>query len=156
MVSQNLKEIIDYIVGQGVAALKQFTNEPNFVLDYLAIFSNNESEYNTFISIAQPLGKEIDPETVKTGRTFLLQEPIETSHGALRLIKIRKPDPTRPQRGAPDFKVPNYEEFKNRYLKSSGNFTLMLRDNYEMIELKGVDVLVYIPSVTTSERLGLK
>ena len=103
--------------------------------------------------VAETLGEEIDKETAKTGRTFLLNEAMETSAGKLSLIKVRLPDPARPQRGAPDFKITNYEQFKEIYLQSSGNFTLMIRKDYEMIEIKGIDVLIYIPSKTVSERM---
>jgi hypothetical protein len=47
-----------------------------------------------------------------------------------------------------------YFIFKNKWLGSSGDFTLMPRHDYEMIEVKGEDVLVYLPSVGGEERVG--
>ena len=113
-------------------------------------------EFSSLDTVARSIGDEVDKETAVTGHTYLLHEPIKTSAGLLKLIKIRFPDPTRPQRGAPDFKIKNYPEFKNKYIKKSGNFTLMLKEIYEMIEIKGEDVLVYIPSDTLGERLKTK
>ncbi len=154
MNKNELEKIVNYIASQGLAVFED-TNEKNPEIDYLAIFSKSEDEYNKLEKIAQSLGEEMDKENHKTGRTFLLREPMETPAGILTSIKVRLPDATRPQRGAPDFKVQNYQQFKDRYLQSSGSFTLMVRRDYEMIEIKGVDVLVYVPSKTLSERIAL-
>ncbi|KKR02776.1 MAG: hypothetical protein UU78_C0062G0004 [Candidatus Roizmanbacteria bacterium GW2011_GWC2_41_7] len=148
-----LVKIVHYIIKQGISTIKSNTDEQNSIIDYVAIFSREEKEFTDLIRVIETLGKEIDKETAKTGRTFLLDTPWKTVAGKLSLIKIRRPDPTRPQRGDPDFKIQDYQRFKDKYLKSSGNFTLLLRKDYEMIEIKGIDVLVYIPSKTLSERL---
>lgn len=150
---QKLEELIDYIIKQGIEAIKSNTDEKEFIVDYVAVFAKDKNEFDLLDNVAKSMGKETDKETVKTGYTYLLHEPIKTPVGFLKLVKIRFPDPTRPQRGAPDFKIKNYEDFKNKYIKKSGNFTLMLKEVYEMIEIKGVDVLVYIPSNTLGERM---
>ena len=95
----------------------------------------------------------MDKSTRKTGFTYLLNEPIKTPYGSLKLVKVRLPDPSRSQRGAPDFKLLDYQKFKEKFIRSSGDFTLMLKEEYEMIEIKGVDVLVYIPNKTLGERI---
>lgn len=153
MGKKDLVGIISYIVDRGLQTIKDNTQNQEAALDYVAIFSKDEDEYQALIALAAPLGKETDAARSKTGRTFLLDEAISTPAGPLKIVKIRKPDPTRPQRGGPDFKVPNYEQFKEKYLKDGRNLTLMVRSDYEMIEIKGADVLVYIPSQTVSERL---
>jgi len=152
MNKNELGEIVNYIIERGLLALKD-TDKKNAVVDYVAIFSRDENEFKNLELVAETMGKEVDKETAKTGRTFLLNEPLNTSAGILSLIKVRKPDATRPQRGAPDFKIQNYQQFRDKYLQSSGNFTLMTRKDYEMIEIKGVDVLVYIPDKTLGERM---
>jgi hypothetical protein len=149
------EKIVNYIADQGLAVFKN-TYEKNPAIDYLAIFAKDEKEYKELEEIVETLGEEIDKENHKTGRTFLLNESMKTPAGILTSVKVRLPDATRPQRGAPDFKVQNYFQFKDKYLQSSGNFTLMVRKDYEMIEIKGVDVLVYIPSKTLSDRINLQ
>ena len=149
---KDLEDIILYIVKQALEAIAINTNERNLPIDYLAIFSKDEQEFKNLEQLVRPLGKEVDKQTSKTGLTFLLDQPIKTHAGLLKLLKIRKPDPTRPQRGAPDFRVQDYRQFKDKYLKKSGNFTLMIREDFEMIELKGIDVLVYFPN----KPVGLK
>ena len=152
---RELKKLVGYIVKQGLLALRTHAPGSEFRLDYLAIFCRDGEEYEDLVGVVESLGKEVRAGSVKTGKTFLLREALPTDGGFLRLIKIRKPDASRPQRGAPDFKVENYVEFKEKYLRSSGDFTLMIRKDYEMIELKGIDVLVYIPDRTLGDRLGL-
>jgi len=152
MNENKLKKIVNYIVNQGVEAIKDNTEETVFTIDYLAIFANNDFEYKDLVKFVSSFGKETDASVAKTGQTFILDKVIKTSAGDLKYLKIRKPDPTRPQKGAPDFKINNYNEFKKKYLQKSGNFTLMVRDNFEIIELKGVDVLVYFPNQLASDR----
>lgn len=152
MKKDEFKKIINYIAKQGLAVFDD-TDEKNPKIDYLAIFAKNENEYKEMELIAETLGPEIDKEKRRTGRTFLLNEPMETSVGILTSVKVRLPDATRPQRGAPDFRVENYQQFKDKYLKSSGNFTLMVKKDFEMIEIKGIDVLVYVPNKTLDERM---
>lgn len=153
MNKEDLNKIIQYIVDQGVDAIRTHTNETDFVIDYLAIFSKSKGEYHDFLKIVKTLGTEVDPAKNSTGFTFSLHDPIPTNAGMLKFLKIRKPDPTRPQRGGPDFKINDYEAFKTSYMKKSGNFALIPRKGFEMIEIKGIDVLVYIPNKLTTERL---
>lgn len=154
MDKNEFEKIINYIVEQGLSTIKNNTNRKEAVIDYVSIFSKDKKEFRNLEFIVKSIGCEVDKETMKTGRTYLLNKPLKTSAGALRLIKVRKPDPVRLQRGAPDFKIQDYQKFKDEYLQRSGNFTLMVRKDYEMIEIKGVDVLVYIPDNTLSERLS--
>ena len=149
---RSLEKTIRYITDQALAAIDQNTQETNLPIDYLAIFSKNHQEFEDLNQLVRPLGREVDQATSTTGVPYLLDQPIDTPAGSLKLLKIRKPDPTRPQAGAPDFRIKDYPEFKTKYLQTSGNFTLMVRNDLEMIELKGVDVLVYFPN----NPLGLK
>ena len=145
-------KIIRYIVEKGIEAVNKNTDEFPVTIDYLAIFAKDEAEYHDMIEFTREMGETVNKSMAKTGKTILLKNPVETEAGLLKVIKIRKPDATRPQRGAPDFKVGDYQEFKNKYLMSNSNFTLMQRTDYEMIELKGIDVLVYFPSKLFAER----
>jgi len=72
-------------------------------------------------------------EETLTGPLFHIQ-PLETIAGKLQLLKIRKPDVTRPELGDADFTISNYAEFKKKYLSQKG-FNLIIRKNFEMIEL---------------------
>ncbi|KKT14457.1 MAG: hypothetical protein UV96_C0029G0002 [Parcubacteria group bacterium GW2011_GWF2_43_38] len=71
---------------------------------------------------------------------------IETISGTLKLLKVRQPDPTRPERGDADFTVADFSGFKQIYLSKPG-FKLIARPQLkmEMIELMqpGYEVRVY-------------
>lgn len=149
---ETIKNIVTYITDQGVSAIRDYTDLVDVEIDYLAIFSRDEEEYRALDNILKSCGNLVDIAMSHTGNTYELDKPIQTQAGALQVIKVRKPDKTRAQRGAPDFRINNYQIFKEKNLYKSGNFTLMLRKDYEMIELKGVDVLVYIPSKTFKQR----
>ncbi len=67
----------------------------------------------------------------------------------LSLLRIRKPDPYRMQVGCNDFKVPDYHDFKRKYLdKNQSNLRLIERPEYEMVEFydPDYDVLAYVVS----------
>jgi hypothetical protein len=108
----------------------EHTNQKNAKVNYVAIFCQNDEEYNNFLNLANQLGK-IFKET-STGPLFLIN--LDTDLGKLRLLKIRKPDETRKERGDADFTVDDYDNFKKNYLSKLG-FSLIKRENFEMIEL---------------------
>jgi len=146
--------IVQYIVNQGKIIAINYSGETNLQIGYLDIFAKDETEKDTLLSIIEKLGKIV--ERPKTGLTFQLNNPLITDLGPLKLIKIRFPDPSRPQRGAPDFKVPDYEIFKKKMLGKK-NVNLIERLKYEMIEIwdENEDVLVYFPNKLLSDDLSL-
>lgn len=149
---KTVEQLAQYITDQGIIAVREYTNLKDVVIDYLAIFAKDNEEYTVLNQTAAVHGKVVDKAMSHTGNTYYLTKPVQTKAGMLQILKIRKPDKTRPQRGAPDFQVENYTFFKENHLYTSGNFTLMVRKDYEMIELKGEDVLVYFPSRTFEQR----
>ncbi len=83
------------------------------------------------LEAAKKIGKII--KETPTGPLFLIG-PLETVSGPLKLLKIRKYDPTRPELGDADFTISNFQEFEKKYL-SKPNFKLIRRPNFYMIEL---------------------
>ncbi len=148
MTKEDLGQIVNYIVNRGIEAIHDNTDEKDLPIDYMGIFSKDDAEFTRMEHLLSTLGKPGDKTASKSGPTFLLDEPLSTPAGLLKVIKVRKSDPTRPQRGAPDFRVNDYQAFKEKYFLSgtNSNFSLIVRKEYEMLELKGIDVLVYFPS----------
>ncbi|MDD5567310.1 MAG: hypothetical protein PHH01_03900 [Patescibacteria group bacterium] len=154
MTKQDLEKIVNDIVGHALQAVSVNTHEKDLPIDYMGIFSKDDNEFANLERLLMTLGKPGDKTATQSGSTFLLNEPLNTPAGPLKVLKVRKPDPTRPQRGAPDFRVIDYLAFKEKYFLSrqNSNFSLMIRKSYEMLELKGDDVLVYFPSKSFDER----
>ena len=90
-----------------------------------------------------------------TGPLFRVQT-IDTVAGPLQLVKIRQPDPTRPEQGDADFTVPVYPEFKKEYIRADG-FKLIVRSDMEMLELTdpAFPVRAYFSHPPLDQQLGL-
>ncbi len=120
-----------------------------YPVNYACIFCQSAEEHEFLASVARKKW-EVALET-STGPVFRVS--IHTDHGLLELLKIRKPDPKRKEMGDADFTVPNFEEFKSRFLGKPG-FSLIRREKYEMVELEGGDVLAYFSHPTLLELLS--
>ena len=119
-----------------------------FPIKSLTIFSHNEGEFEKLKGILTTLGS---PYNENNGPRVILYEPIRTNGNAITHLRIRKPDPERPQVGCNDFET-DYESFKSQYLeKYPDNLKLIQRPEYEMIELSDptFDVLAYVVSTKT-------
>jgi hypothetical protein len=129
------------------------TNQKNAPVNYACIFSQSKNEYDDFIDVTNKIGKVV--KETPSGFLYHIQ-PLDTISGKLLLLKIRKPDPTRPERGDADFTVDNYPDFKKKYLSQDG-FKLMLKEDFEMIELMDseFDVRVYFSDPPLDKQLGL-
>ena len=123
-------------------------------MEFACIFCQNEEEYAKFTSLIENRGKIA--EDTKSGFTYLLNEPIETISGPLRLIKIRKPDPLRLERGDADFNT-DYKNFKGKY-QENPRFELVKRDTFEMLRLSDpdFDVMACFSNIPISKILNIK
>ena len=134
-------KIVEDIVEQARDLRDKYTIEKSAPVNYVCIFSHDDIEYNELLAVAHELGTVV--HETKMGLVFQIQ-PINTVSGQLELLKIRKPDSKRPERGDADFTVSDYPAFKKMYLGKLG-FGIIVRPNMEMIELANptYDVLAY-------------
>jgi hypothetical protein len=116
-----------------------------FPIKSLTIFSHSPAEFKRLSEILSRIG---NPYNYNNGPRVELNEPIEVEKNRINHLRIRKPDPERPQSGCNDFDT-DYENFKHSYLaKFPHNLKLIKRPEYEMIEIrdKKFDVLAYVVS----------
>ena len=128
------KELIHFvkdIVNEATNLKNKHTSEKEAEVNYACIFSQGKNQYIGLFMLTQKIGKVI--KETPTGQVFLIS-PISTIAGKLRLLKIRKPDSTISELGDADFTVKDYSKFKKEYLSKKG-FKLIVRENFEMIEL---------------------
>jgi hypothetical protein len=153
MDAKNLKILVQEIVKQSNILKNKHTAEKTAPVNYACIFSQNETEHRDFLEAAKGIGKII--EETPTGPLFRIQ-PLGTVAGLLQLLKIRAPDPTRPQRGDADFTVFDYEKFKQEHLGKEG-YKLITKPKFEMIELKDpvFNVLAYFSNPPLDKQLGI-
>ncbi len=143
-------KIIEYITKNCRDLKNKYINE-DLKIDYICIFSQSQKEYEELLEIASRVGKLVD-ET-KTGPVFKFHNPPQTIIGAPKVIKIRIPDNTRPERGDVDF-ITEYAAFYQNYFDDN-RFKLIKREKFEMLELKdsAFNVLVYFSSIPPSQLL---
>jgi hypothetical protein len=149
----DLKKLVQVIVAEASVISERYTNESDTPVNYACIFSQSESEYENLLSLARQLGAVVQETAM--GPVFHIAS-ISTEAGDVRLLKIRRPDANRPQRGDVDFTLPDYQKFKEAHLGQPG-FSLIERKDMEMIELidPASDVLVYYSHPPLAEVLKL-
>lgn len=147
------KNLILEIVVNATILKNKHTEEKDAPVSYVCIFCQSEEEQKTFLEFAEQMGSVI--KETPTGSIYHI-EPVETVAGTLKLLKIRKPDVTRPEKGDADFNVENYEEFKKKYLGKE-NFKLIVRPDIEMLELMDnkFDVRVYFSNPPVDKQLNV-
>jgi len=154
MNTDNLKVMVEEIIRRANELKDKHTHESDAPVNYTCIFSQDTQEYEDLLKTAHQLGKVI--KETPTGPLFHIKN-IQTVAGTLQLLKIRAPDPTRPERGDADFTIPDYPKFKKQYLKKKG-FKLIQRETSEMIELMDPEfnVRAYFSNPPLDKQLGLK
>lgn len=153
---ETINKILEYIVSKTIELNKTYLPDESVRIDYSAIFCQNTTEYDGFNEKASQIGEIV--EDTPTGPLYKFTKPLKTVAGPLWLLKIRKPDITRPQRGDADFTLDDYYSFKEKYLKYKEHFKLINRENFEMLELRDekFDVLCYFSNIPLTEQLGIK
>jgi len=153
MTTDDLKNLVKEIVAQANSFKNTLVRE-DAPVNYACIFSQNAEEFNILLKVTKKLGGKVVIDTL-AGPVFQI-EPLPTVAGNLQLLKIRKPDDQRPERGDADFTLANYKKFKEEHLSKPG-FKLIKRDNFEMIEAISPDhkVLVYFSDPPLDKQLGI-
>ena len=141
------------IVKESCRLKDAFTAEKEALVNYACIFCQNQKEYEGFLSLAGQMGKII--KETPTGPVFYIRE-LETVSGKLKLLKIRKPDKSKSERGDADFTIIDYLKLKKEILCKQ-KFKLIQRGDFEMIELMdpGFNVRVYFSNPPLDKQLGL-
>ena len=149
-----LVDTITYVVRRSVELKNAHTDETAVPVEFACIFCHSEEEYQEFTHIIQTLGKIV--ERTQSGYTYLLNEPIITMAGPLRLGKIRKPDSKIVKRGDADFNT-DYKSFKKEY-EGNPKFELIRRVSFEMLRLSDpeFDAMACFSSIPKSKELGIQ
>ncbi len=144
---KNQKELIEVVkyVASETSRMVQKIFGKIFPVKSLTVFAHSQPEFELLCGILTKIG---EPYNYNNGPRVELHEPIEVGENYITHLRIRKPDPERPQVGCNDFET-DYKTFKSEYLsKYPDNLNLIKRPEYEMIELhdKEFDVLAYVVS----------
>jgi len=151
MTKEELQKMIQLIVFQASEMKDKHIAEDDSNVNYAAIFSQSDKEYKDLLEAIKEIGEVI--LDTKTGPLFKIT-PLDTVAGDLKLVKIRKPDKSRSERGDADFTVDDYDKFKKEFLDKEG-FKFIEREDFEMIELMDFkfNVRVYFSNPPLDEQL---
>ncbi len=154
MNTKDLKIKVKNIVEKATALKNKHIDDKNTPVNYACIFSQSPNEYDGLLEATRKIGNAI--KKTPTGLLFHIN-PLKTVSGVLKLLKIRLPDVTRPERGDADFTISNFSDFKKKYLSKDG-FKLIKREDSEMVELidSGFDVRAYFSNPPLDKQLGVK
>jgi hypothetical protein len=153
MTAEDLRTLTREIVAQARRMSEAHTDQGKAPVNYACIFAQSSVEYEELLNTARQFGEAV--HDTATGPVFKIA-PLSTESGILRILKIRRPDPKRPERGDADFTVDDYSTFKKSYLNRPG-FSLIERKEMEMMELidPKFDVLVYYSHPPLAEALKI-
>lgn len=136
----SLKILTKDIVTQAQELIKNKVGNIDLELSYACVFAQTNSDYEKMEQAAKSIGLKVD--ATETGNVYEIPRLL-TSAGWLHILKIRKPDATRPELGDADFKLKDYARFKKAYSDKPG-FKVIDRKEYEMIELMETDAKVRV------------
>jgi hypothetical protein len=142
---EKLLEAVQYVAKTTTELCEKITGN-EYPISSLTIFSHYPEEFEKLKAFLFEMGK-LDHEN--NGPFVKLNEKISLHNSELELLRVRHPDPNRPQVGCNDFLIPNYQEFKENFLtKKPNNLREITRLEYEMIEFfdPDFDVLAYVLS----------
>lgn len=145
-IEEKAKKIIEKIQDLIKACYPNF----DFKISYLTIFSESEKDFQNLRSEMQQAGEESE---ANNGYKYKLNSPINYSGERIDLIRIRKPDVHRKEIGCADliYKKEDYE--KLRAIALEKGFDVIVRKDYEMIELSDFKINAYAYLVKESASL---
>jgi len=153
MTIDDLKKLIQEIVAEARGLCAAHTSEMNAAVNYACVFAQSEAEYEKLVNLARQMGPMV--QNTPMGPVFHI-DPLLTAAGNLELLKIRRPDSKRKEKGDADFTVTDYQSFKKTYLGRPG-FGIIMRPEMEMIELidPAYNVLAYFSHPTLANILKI-
>lgn len=143
--------IVEDIMTEGDELCSRLMPGETRKLGYVAIFSKSETEETALFEVAGTLGTLI--HETPTGKVYRMSGKA----ARVSFVKVRYYNPQKPQRGAPDYLVPDYEAFKKKYHNDT-HFTLIKRPAYELLKLSDEQggAVAYFPSAPLEIVLGIK
>jgi len=106
MLGNQLRKLVTSIVATAAKLKNDFTDEKQAPVNYACIFAQSENEFQSFTKVVEGLGQIV--HRTASGLVYFING-LETISGILRILKIRTPDPNRPERGDADFTVRDYK-----------------------------------------------
>jgi molecular chaperone GrpE len=150
---KSLNHVIDTIVDQSILLKNKYLSDFDTEMDYVAIFTQDNEEYDYYAEEALKIGKlfKEDNECIYV----ILNESIESDIGNFNLIKIGKPDTSKKAIGYSDLRI-DYKKLKAEIVDNSAFNITTSNDGIELVELKdnAFNVLIYFPEIPLSTEIN--
>ena len=131
-------------------------NSLNFIkcIDFIDVFPVSEEHKTILDSEALKIATII--EKSNRGNFYLLNEPIKTKFGEVKIFKVRIFDKTRMNWvAAPDFATTDYNKFFELY-KNDERFNYIEKPTYKGLEFKTHSSLIYFLDELTTDYYNIK
>ena len=141
---ESLGKAVGYVAEKSQELCAKLTAEHLEFSGVLTICSHYYEEYDVLANILTEMGT-FDKE--HNGPRVVLHKPFKTPYGQIARLRIRHPDPYRYQVGAGDFRVADYEQFKQAHLTDDNPYIReIIRPDLTMLEFwhPDYDVVGYI------------
>ena len=143
--------MVESIINNNLARIENDLQEIGDIqkIDFIDIFPISEEHKNSLDKEALKIGKLI--KETERGNVYLLNNPMLTKYGELSLFKVRFYDDTRLNwEAAADFVVKDRTLLENKVDKDS-RFKYLVRPDWDAIEFKTKDTLIYFLNPLASE-----
>jgi hypothetical protein len=137
---KNLTSRLSQILSN-ISNLKE-TLFPDFDLEigYLTVFSNNTNDYIDLNNLLETIGEKNE---ASNGYKYELNTPVISDGVTIKEIRVRRPDIHRAELGCCDLIYKNSDYPRLREIALEKGMDIILRKDYEMIELSTFDIPVY-------------
>jgi len=149
---KNLNEIIKELE----KTIEKDLNSLKFIkgIDFIDIFPVSEEHKICLDNEALKIAKII--EETNRGNFYLLNKPIQTKFGIVKIFKVRIFDETRINWiAAPDFATTDYDKFFELY-KNDERFNYIEKPTYKGLEFKTHSSLIYFLDELTTDYYNIK
>lgn len=134
--AQNYTEAISYIVDESRELCQKLLGK-SLPIDTIAIFAHSDEEYEFIKNLLSRKGP-VSPYS--HGTTLYIEASANVSDQNIKLLGVRQPDSSRPERGYADFPVADPDRFKSRpFIKEivSGRGEPLLELHHPDFEVRG-------------------
>jgi len=117
MIIKELVQILDEIISNGLLLKSQYILEPVTNIFYVGIVARNQFQGEEIINLIHKIGTKI-VFSDHWGDIYLLNTPVNSKVGIIKLIKVCNPDKLAGHTSYVDFTTDNFEKLVQKY---SGN-----------------------------------
>lgn len=144
MPDQPIDAIVKYLIEKADQLINSYKMQDGITkIDYVAIFPKSAVDETSLVESLKHIGLPV--KETPTGTIYKLTTFVEMPQGEVQLVKIKKFDKNRTQRGYIDYEVADYQKFKMENLSKGVVEISQNAEGMEMLKLVDPEVLIFFP-----------